>query len=97
LYKRQGLSSDDIIFAVYSMAEVDFQGFFSTFLPQYIQSLEGVSAGGCQVLARHFDANNDRVSDFNILSQLLNFTILVLLERFFFGLYDGYQNVVLLP
>lgn len=74
------------------MAEVDFQGFFSTFLPQYIQSLEGVSAGGCQVLARHFDANNDRVSDFNIEFYNISFT-----GTFLFWLVIAVKNVILLP
>ncbi|XP_066246202.1 exportin-6 [Euwallacea similis] len=60
LYKRQGLCNEDIVFAVYNMAEVDFQGFFTTFLPQYIRNLEGLSAADCEMLASHFNAHNDR-------------------------------------
>ncbi|KAL1498173.1 hypothetical protein ABEB36_009014 [Hypothenemus hampei] len=60
LYKRQGLCNEDIIFAVYSMAEVDFDGFFATFLPHYIRNLDGVKANDFEILVGHFNANNDR-------------------------------------
>ncbi|XP_030758798.1 exportin-6-A-like [Sitophilus oryzae] len=60
LYKRQGLSNDDIILAIYSMAEVDFQGFFYTFLPQYVQNLEGITPTQFETLVGHLNNSSDR-------------------------------------
>ncbi|CAG9773890.1 unnamed protein product [Ceutorhynchus assimilis] len=60
LQKRHEISNDDIIFAIYSMAEVDFKVFFFTFLPQYIQNLDDINACNYQALMAHFDVNNDQ-------------------------------------
>ncbi|XP_050298524.1 exportin-6-A-like [Anthonomus grandis grandis] len=71
LYKRQGISNEDIILAVYNMAEVDFNGFFSTFLPHYIQSLDGVTPRDYELLAVHFGGTDLDVPSF--MQHLQNF------------------------
>ncbi|KAF7269338.1 hypothetical protein GWI33_017631 [Rhynchophorus ferrugineus] len=60
LYKRQALCNDDIILAVYHMAEVDFNGFFLTYLPQYVQNLEGITPREFETLMTHFTNSSDR-------------------------------------
>ncbi|XP_060521538.1 exportin-6-B [Cylas formicarius] len=60
LYKRHGLSCEEIGLVVYSMAEVSFEGFFTKFLPQYIQDLKELLPQQYELLLANFNPTNDR-------------------------------------
>ncbi|KAG5885493.1 Exportin-6 [Gonioctena quinquepunctata] len=59
LHKSQTSLSEDIQVAVYNMVAVNFEGFFSTFLRQYIQNMKGVSPQQCEALLGNFVHNHD--------------------------------------
>lgn len=61
LDKKQCLLSEDIQVAVYNMANVNFDHFFSTFLPQFIRGIEGVTDQQREILLNTFVQNYDKV------------------------------------
>lgn len=66
--KSQSLLSEDIHVAIYNMASVNFDGFFFTFLQQFIQeNLNGLSQQQWEVLLRNFLENHDKVFNFSFM------------------------------
>ncbi|XP_023020105.2 exportin ellipsoid body open [Leptinotarsa decemlineata] len=59
LDKSQTSLSEDIQVAVYNMAAVNFDVFFSTFVRQFIQNMEGISLQQRENLLRNFVHNHD--------------------------------------
>ncbi|RZB40953.1 exportin-6, partial [Asbolus verrucosus] len=58
--KSQSLLSEDIQMAVYNMATVNFEHFFSTFLPQFIRNIDGITDQQREVLLTNFVRNHDK-------------------------------------
>ncbi|RXN01668.1 Exportin-6, partial [Acipenser ruthenus] len=54
VHKSHDLLQDDIALAVYNMASVDFDGFYSAFLPEFLNSCQGVDSNQRTVLGRNF-------------------------------------------
>ncbi|KAJ8947794.1 hypothetical protein NQ318_019466 [Aromia moschata] len=70
--KSQTLLSEDIQVAVYNMAAVNFEGFFSTFLRQFVQNLNGINPSQSEVLLGNFVHNHDKVTNnYNIIFSIL--------------------------
>lgn len=63
LHKTHALLTEDIQVAIYNMATVNFNAFFTTFLQQFVSSVDGVSGEQWEVLIRSFVHYHDKVSD----------------------------------
>ncbi|GFS20899.1 exportin-6-like [Elysia marginata] len=57
--KSHDLLQEEIVISVYNMAAVDFDTFFSDFLPGFLTSVEGIDDGQKTVLAENFQMNTD--------------------------------------
>lgn len=62
--KSQSLLSEDIQVAIYNMAAVNFDHFFSTFLPDFIRNIDGITDQQREVLLTNFMRNHDKVGLF---------------------------------
>lgn len=54
LDKTHNLLNDDVLLSIYNMASVDFQGFFNTFLPHFLQNMNGIVESQKQSLQQTF-------------------------------------------
>ena len=54
LHKSHDLLQEDICVTVYNMASVNFEAFYSTFLPQFLASSEGLDANQRTILECNF-------------------------------------------
>uniref|UniRef100_A0A8C1RLY5 Exportin 6 n=1 Tax=Cyprinus carpio TaxID=7962 RepID=A0A8C1RLY5_CYPCA len=61
LHKSHDLLQDDITLALYNMAAVDFQAFYSSFLPEFLNGCQGLDPHQRTTLARNF--RPERVSE----------------------------------
>lgn len=61
MQKTHALLTDDIQVAVYNMAMVNFDGFFSNSLQRFASSVDGVAAEQWDVLVRSFVHYHDKV------------------------------------
>jgi hypothetical protein len=59
--KSQSLLSEDIQVTIYNMATVNFDYFFSTFLPEFIRGIEGITDQQREILLTNFMQNHDKV------------------------------------
>ncbi|KAM9457944.1 exportin-6 [Clarias gariepinus] len=59
LHKSHDLLQDDITMALYNMAAVDFSAFFSSFLPEFLNSCQGLDPHQRTTLARNFTPERD--------------------------------------
>lgn len=60
VHRSHDLLQEDIGIAVYNMASVDFDGFFTAFLPEFLSSCDGVDANQKNVLGRNFKMDRVR-------------------------------------
>ena len=60
LHKSHDLLQDEIAIALYNMAAVDFDIFYSHFLPQFLTGCEGIDENQKAILSANFKV--DRVS-----------------------------------
>ncbi|KAL3272659.1 hypothetical protein HHI36_014124 [Cryptolaemus montrouzieri] len=58
--KSHSLLSEDTQIAIYNMASVNFQDFFTTFLPEFLRNFEGISPEQGQILMKNFMENYDK-------------------------------------
>ncbi|KAJ1530853.1 hypothetical protein ONE63_005696 [Megalurothrips usitatus] len=70
--KSHALLSEDIAVAVYNMANVDFSFFFSSFLPEFLQTSEGLDDSQRVILLRNFSNATDLPSFTQNVSRLAN-------------------------
>lgn len=61
LHKSHDLLQEEMTVAIYNMASVDFDAFYSAFMPEFLGGCQGVDAGQRAVLARNFKL--ERVKD----------------------------------
>ena len=54
LHKSHDLLQEEITLAVYNMAAVDFDAFYSGFMPEFLTGCQGVDSNQRTVLARNF-------------------------------------------
>ena len=54
VHRSHDLLQDEIALAVYNMASVDFEGFYSAFMPEFLNGCQGVDTNQRAVLGRNF-------------------------------------------
>lgn len=54
LHKSHDLLQEEITVAIYNMASVDFDAFYSAFMPEFLNGCQGVDTNQRAVLARNF-------------------------------------------
>ena len=62
LHKSHDLLQEEIVVAIYNMASVDFDAFYSAFMPEFLNSCQGVDSGQRGVLARNFKLERVRTT-----------------------------------
>lgn len=60
VHKSHDLLQEEIGIAAYNMASVDFDGFYSAFLPEFLASCDGVDSNQKNVLGRNFKMDRVR-------------------------------------
>uniref|UniRef100_A0A8C2XYN5 Exportin-1/Importin-beta-like domain-containing protein n=1 Tax=Capra hircus TaxID=9925 RepID=A0A8C2XYN5_CAPHI len=70
--RSHDLLQEDIGIAIYNMASVDFDGFFTAFLPEFLTSCDGVDANQKNVLGRNFKMDRDLPSFTQNVHRLVN-------------------------
>ena len=54
LHRSHDLLQEEVALAVYNMASVDFEVFYSVFMPEFLNGCQGVDANQRAVLGRNF-------------------------------------------
>ncbi|XP_023654269.1 exportin-6 [Paramormyrops kingsleyae] len=72
VHKGHDLLQDEIVLAVYNMASVDFDSFYSAFMPEFLSSCQGVDANQRSVLGRNFKLERDLPSFTQSVHRLVN-------------------------
>lgn len=62
LQKSHDLLQEEIAISIYNMASVDFDNFYSNFLPHFLSSCEGLAANQRSVLGQNFKLDKDMPS-----------------------------------
>lgn len=61
LHKSHDLLQEEITLAIYNMASVDFDAFYSAFMPEFLNGCQGVDTSQRAVLARNFKLEQVRM------------------------------------
>ncbi|KAJ0000863.1 hypothetical protein NQD34_005883 [Periophthalmus magnuspinnatus] len=72
LHKGHDLLQEEITLAIYNMASVDFDAFYSAFMPEFLNSCQGVDSNQRAVLARNFKLERDLPSFTQSVQRLVN-------------------------
>ncbi|CAL1529210.1 unnamed protein product [Lymnaea stagnalis] len=72
IQKSHDLLQEEIVISVYNMAAVDFNSFFSTFLPQFLASVEGIDKNQKSVLAKNIKLDWDLPSFTQTVQRFVN-------------------------
>ncbi|XP_056435867.1 exportin-6 [Gadus chalcogrammus] len=72
LHKSHDLLQEEITLAVYNMAAVDFDAFYSGFMPEFLTGCQGVDSNQRTVLARNFKLERDLPSFTQSVHRLVN-------------------------
>lgn len=72
LHKSHDLLQEEITVAIYNMASVDFDAFYSAFMPEFLNGCQGVDSGQRAVLARNFKLERDLPSFTQSVQRLVN-------------------------
>ncbi|KAK5856463.1 hypothetical protein PBY51_008055 [Eleginops maclovinus] len=72
LHKSHDLLQEEITVAIYNMACVDFDAFYSAFMPEFLNGCQGVDASQRSVLARNFKLERDLPSFTQSVQRLVN-------------------------
>uniref|UniRef100_A0A803TCQ5 Importin N-terminal domain-containing protein n=1 Tax=Anolis carolinensis TaxID=28377 RepID=A0A803TCQ5_ANOCA len=72
VHKSHDLLQEEIGIAIYNMASVDFDSFYSVFLPEFLASCDGVDANQKSVLGRNFKMDRDLPSFTQNVHRLVN-------------------------
>lgn len=54
VHKSHDLLQEEIVVIIYNMASVDFDRFYTEFLPQFLSGCEGLDSGQKQMLGHNF-------------------------------------------
>ncbi|CAB1341276.1 unnamed protein product [Coregonus sp. 'balchen'] len=72
LHKSHDLLQEEMGLAVYNMASVDFDAFYSAFMPEFLNGCQGVDANQRAVLGRNFKLERDLPSFTQSVHRLVN-------------------------
>uniref|UniRef100_A0A8C9TUQ4 Exportin 6 n=1 Tax=Scleropages formosus TaxID=113540 RepID=A0A8C9TUQ4_SCLFO len=72
VHRSHELLQDEIALAVYNMASVDFDAFYSAFLPEFLNGCQGVDGNQRGVLGRNFKMERDLPSFTQSVHRLVN-------------------------
>uniref|UniRef100_A0A671WJD7 Exportin 6 n=1 Tax=Sparus aurata TaxID=8175 RepID=A0A671WJD7_SPAAU len=72
LHKSHDLLQEEITVAIYNMASVDFDAFYSAFMPEFLNGCQGVDSSQRTVLARNFKLERDLPSFTQSVQRLVN-------------------------
>ncbi|KAF3700337.1 Exportin-6 [Channa argus] len=72
LHKSHDLLQEEITLAIYNMASVDFDAFYSAFMPEFLNGCQGVDSSQRAVLARNFKLERDLPSFTQSVQRLVN-------------------------
>ncbi|XP_029431964.1 exportin-6 isoform X3 [Rhinatrema bivittatum] len=72
IHKSHDLLQEEIGIAVYNMASVDFDSFYSAFLPEFLSGCEGIDSNQKNVLGRNFKMDRDLPSFTQNVHRLVN-------------------------
>uniref|UniRef100_A0A8C6WUQ3 Exportin 6 n=1 Tax=Neogobius melanostomus TaxID=47308 RepID=A0A8C6WUQ3_9GOBI len=72
LHKSHDLLQEEITLAIYNMASVDFDTFYSAFMPEFLNGCQGVDTNQRAVLARNFKLERDLPSFTQSVQRLVN-------------------------
>uniref|UniRef100_A0AAX7VDS7 Importin N-terminal domain-containing protein n=1 Tax=Astatotilapia calliptera TaxID=8154 RepID=A0AAX7VDS7_ASTCA len=72
LHKSHDLLQEEITLAIYNMASVDFDAFYSAFMPEFLNGCHGVDSSQRAVLARNFKLEQDLPSFTQSVQRLVN-------------------------
>uniref|UniRef100_A0A7M4E1U5 Exportin 6 n=1 Tax=Crocodylus porosus TaxID=8502 RepID=A0A7M4E1U5_CROPO len=72
VHKSHDLLQEEIGIAIYNMASVDFDSFYSAFLPEFLASCDGVDSNQKNVLGRNFKMDRDLPSFTQNVHRLVN-------------------------
>ncbi|NXY86450.1 XPO6 protein, partial [Alcedo cyanopectus] len=72
VHKSHDLLQEEIGIATYNMASVDFDGFYSAFLPEFLASCDGVDSNQKNALGRNFKMDRDLPSFTQNVHRLVN-------------------------
>uniref|UniRef100_A0A3Q1BHI9 Importin N-terminal domain-containing protein n=1 Tax=Amphiprion ocellaris TaxID=80972 RepID=A0A3Q1BHI9_AMPOC len=72
LHKSHDLLQEEITLAIYNMASVDFDVFYSAFMPEFLNGCQGVDTSQRAVLARNFKLERDLPSFTQSVQRLVN-------------------------
>uniref|UniRef100_A0A096MHN3 Exportin 6 n=1 Tax=Poecilia formosa TaxID=48698 RepID=A0A096MHN3_POEFO len=72
LHKSHDLLQEEMTLAIYNMASVDFDAFYSVFMPQFLNGCQGVDSNQRAVLARNFKLEQDLPSFTQSVQRLVN-------------------------
>uniref|UniRef100_A0A3Q2R005 Exportin 6 n=1 Tax=Fundulus heteroclitus TaxID=8078 RepID=A0A3Q2R005_FUNHE len=72
LHKSHDLLQEEITLAIYNMASVDFDTFYSAFMPEFLNGCQGVDTNQRAVLARNFKLEQDLPSFTQSVQRLVN-------------------------
>uniref|UniRef100_A0A667Y364 Exportin 6 n=1 Tax=Myripristis murdjan TaxID=586833 RepID=A0A667Y364_9TELE len=72
LHKSHDLLQEEITLAIYNMASVDFDAFYSAFMPEFLNGCQGVDTNQRAVLARNFKLERDLPSFTQSVHRLVN-------------------------
>ncbi|XP_076441128.1 exportin-6-like [Babylonia areolata] len=59
VHRSHDLLQEEVVVTVYNMAQVDFERFYSTFLPHFLHTMEGLDHSQRSVLAQNFKMDKD--------------------------------------
>uniref|UniRef100_F6VAC3 Exportin-6 n=1 Tax=Ornithorhynchus anatinus TaxID=9258 RepID=F6VAC3_ORNAN len=72
VHKSHDLLQEEIGIAIYNMASVDFDSFYSAFLPEFLSGCDGVDSNQKNVLGRNFKMDRDLPSFTQNVHRLVN-------------------------
>uniref|UniRef100_A0A3Q1FV37 Exportin 6 n=1 Tax=Acanthochromis polyacanthus TaxID=80966 RepID=A0A3Q1FV37_9TELE len=72
LHKSHDLLQEEITLAIYNMASVDFDAFYSAFMPEFLNGCQGVDTSQRAALARNFKLERDLPSFTQSVQRLVN-------------------------
>lgn len=78
VHKSHDLLQEEIGIATYNMASVDFDGFYSAFLPEFLASCDGVDSNQKNVLGRNFKMDRVRRGDAAESASILGWAVFLL-------------------
>lgn len=86
LGKSHNLLNDDIFLGIYNMTSVDFHAFFTTFLPHFLQNIDGILENHKELLQQGFTRETVRIYLSNK-TFLINIKTSVIMDKFFIVLF----------